>query len=109
MELTLYDIKESLTGKLVSCDQDFCYAINGGPPSYCIANMSCSYTEIYADGSSSFGYFVRDIVQYDQVSGDLETTSANGSVIFGLVIFLKFIPMSCIRYMLYFSCKCLNL
>ncbi|KAJ9701327.1 hypothetical protein PVL29_006601 [Vitis rotundifolia] len=83
MALTLYDIKESLTGKLVSCDQDFCYAINGGPPSYCIANMSCSYTEIYADGSSSFGYFVRDIVQYDQVSGDLETTSANGSVIFG--------------------------
>nr|CAN83119.1 hypothetical protein VITISV_043393 [Vitis vinifera] len=59
MELTLYDIKESLTGKLVSCDQDFCYAINGGPPSYCIANMSCSYTEIYADGSSSFGYFVK--------------------------------------------------
>ncbi|RVW69522.1 Aspartic proteinase-like protein 2 [Vitis vinifera] len=92
MELTLYDIKESLTGKLVSCDQDFCYAINGGPPSYCIANMSCSYTEIYADGSSSFGYFVRDIVQYDQVSGDLETTSANGSVIFGLASKYNSIP-----------------
>ena len=96
MELTLYDRKESLTGKLVTCDQDFCYAVNGGLPSYCVANLSCSYNEIYADGSSSFGYFVSDIVQYDQVSGDLQTTATNGSVIFGLVTFLLIYYKSCI-------------
>ncbi|XP_017975337.1 PREDICTED: aspartic proteinase-like protein 2 isoform X2 [Theobroma cacao] len=83
IDLTLYDIKDSATGKLVSCDQEFCYAINGGPLAGCTANMSCPYLEIYGDGSSTAGYFVKDIVLYDRVSGNLETSSANGSVIFG--------------------------
>ncbi|XVE84545.1 hypothetical protein DITRI_Ditri17bG0021700 [Diplodiscus trichospermus] len=83
IDLTLYDIKDSATGKLVSCDQEFCYAINGGPLAGCTANMSCPYLEIYGDGSSTAGYFVKDIVLYDRVSGDLKTSSANGSVIFG--------------------------
>ncbi|XP_022722404.1 aspartic proteinase-like protein 2 isoform X3 [Durio zibethinus] len=83
IDLTLYNIKDSATGKLVSCDQEFCYAINGGPLVGCMANQSCPYLEIYGDGSSTAGYFVEDIVLYDRVSGDLETSSANGSVIFG--------------------------
>lgn len=29
------------------------------------------------------GYFVEDVVQYDLVSGDLQTNSTNGTVIFG--------------------------
>ncbi|KAJ6674761.1 EUKARYOTIC ASPARTYL PROTEASE FAMILY PROTEIN [Salix viminalis] len=45
--------------------------------------MSCPYLEIYGDGSSTAGYFVKDVVQYARVSGDLITTAANGSVIFG--------------------------
>ena len=48
-----------------------------------MANVSCLYTEVYGDGSFSIGYFVKDVVQYDGVSGDLQTKSANGSVIFG--------------------------
>ncbi|KAE8712326.1 putative oligopeptide transporter [Hibiscus syriacus] len=83
IDLTLYNIEDSSSGKLVSCDQDFCYAINGGPLAGCVANMSCPYLEIYGDGSSTAGYFVNDTVLYDRVSGDLETSSANGSVIFG--------------------------
>ena len=83
IDLTLYNFKDSATGKLVSCDQEFCYAINGGPLAGCMANMSCPYLEIYGDGSSTAGYFVKDIVLYDRVSGDLKTSSANGSVIFG--------------------------
>ncbi|CAK7348097.1 unnamed protein product [Dovyalis caffra] len=83
IDLTLYNIKDSDTGKLVPCDQEFCYEINGGPLSGCIANMSCPYLEIYGDGSSTAGYFVKDVVQYARVSGDLKTTAANGSVIFG--------------------------
>ncbi|KAF9669467.1 hypothetical protein SADUNF_Sadunf14G0110600 [Salix dunnii] len=82
-DLTLYNINESDTGKLVPCDQEFCYEINGGPLSGCTANMSCPYLEIYGDGSSTAGYFVKDVVQYARVSGDLITTAANGSVIFG--------------------------
>ncbi|KAH7835369.1 hypothetical protein Vadar_025514 [Vaccinium darrowii] len=83
LELTLYDPKDSLTGTLVSCDQPFCVEISGGPVSDCSANVSCLYTEVYGDGSFSLGYFVKDVVQYDRVSGDLQTKSTNGSVIFG--------------------------
>ncbi|KAF3457006.1 hypothetical protein FNV43_RR01663 [Rhamnella rubrinervis] len=67
LDLTLYNIKDSSTGKLVPCDDEFCLRL----------------MEIYGDGSSTAGYFVKDVVQYDSVSGDLQTTSANGSVIFG--------------------------
>ncbi|KAL6587699.1 hypothetical protein OROMI_000677 [Orobanche minor] len=83
MVLTLYNIGDSSTGKLVPCDEEFCYEVNGGPLSGCTANMSCPYLEIYGDGSSTAGYFVKDVVHYDRVSGDLETASANGSITFG--------------------------
>jgi hypothetical protein len=83
LELTLYDPKDSLTGKSIACDQEFCLDINGGSVSGCKANMTCLYTEVYGDGSYSIGYFVKDVVHYDRVSGDLQTMLANGSVIFG--------------------------
>ncbi|XP_022855321.1 aspartic proteinase-like protein 2 isoform X2 [Olea europaea var. sylvestris] len=83
IELTLYDPNDSLTGKLVTCDREFCKEISRSSFSGCSANSSCLYTEGYGDGSYSMGYFVEDIVQYDRVSGDLQTKLANGSVIFG--------------------------
>ncbi|CAN1253257.1 Aspartic proteinase 36 [Linum perenne] len=83
IDLTLYDINQSASGSLVTCDKEFCSEVNGGPLSGCTANVTCPYLEIYGDGSSTAGYFVKDVVKYDRVSGDLETTSANGSVIFG--------------------------
>ncbi|KAK3204515.1 hypothetical protein Dsin_018561 [Dipteronia sinensis] len=83
IELTLYDVRDSSTGNPVPCDQEFCYEFYGAPLSDCTTNMSCPYLDIYGDGSSTAGYFVKDVVQYDRVSGDLETTSANGSLIFG--------------------------
>ncbi|XP_024985538.1 aspartic proteinase-like protein 2 isoform X4 [Cynara cardunculus var. scolymus] len=83
LELTLYDPEDSFTGNLVTCSQDFCAEINGGAVTGCKANASCLYTETYGDGSYSIGYFVMDVVQYESVSGDLQTKMANGSVIFG--------------------------
>ncbi|GAB4834982.1 hypothetical protein Ancab_033249 [Ancistrocladus abbreviatus] len=83
IELTLYNPNNSLTGELISCDEEFCLEVNGGPLTGCKSNLSCTYAEFYGDGSSSTGYFVKDVIQYDQASGDLETTAANGSVIFG--------------------------
>ncbi|KAK2413357.1 aspartic proteinase [Trifolium repens] len=85
MDLTLYNIKESSSGKLVPCDQEFCKEINGGLLTGCNTNTndSCPYLEVYGDGSSTAGYFVKDVVLFDQVSGDLKTASANGSVVFG--------------------------
>jgi hypothetical protein len=83
-DLTLYNLKDSETGTLVPCNQNFCYEVNQGPPYGCTTNTSlCPYLEIYGDGSSTEGYFVNDTVQYARVSGDLETSSANGTVKFG--------------------------
>lgn len=68
---------------MVPCNQEFCVEVNGGPLTGCTANDSCPYLQIYEDGSSTAGFFIKDLVLYDRVSGDLQTTSANGSIIFG--------------------------
>ncbi|XLS90951.1 hypothetical protein HN51_066959, partial [Arachis hypogaea] len=55
-------------------------------PKYFLAlfsNVSCPYLKIYGECSSTAGYFVKDVLLYGQVYGDLEMASANGSVIFG--------------------------
>ncbi|KAJ9558887.1 hypothetical protein OSB04_013501 [Centaurea solstitialis] len=83
LDLTLYDPELSFTGKPVTCDDEFCKELNGGTVTGCKANASCLYTEFYADGSESTGSFFKDFIQYDSVSGDLETKLATGGVIFG--------------------------
>nr|KAJ0192807.1 hypothetical protein LSAT_V11C800388870 [Lactuca sativa] len=79
----LYDPKASTTAKIVSCDQGICSSILKGATGNCKVGTRCSYSVNYGDGSSATGYFVRDIVQLDRVSGDLQTTSMNGSIAFG--------------------------
>lgn len=83
IELKLYDLKASSTGKSVSCDQDFCTDMFNAPYSDCRVGTPCEYQVTYGDGSSTSGYFVRDFIHFDQVSGDLQTTSMNGSIAFG--------------------------
>ncbi|XP_038678776.1 aspartic proteinase 39-like isoform X2 [Tripterygium wilfordii] len=83
IELTLYDIKDSSTGQLVSCESQFCYEVSGGALPGCHPNETCTYLEIYGDGSSTFGYLVEDVMQYDKISGDIQTTSSNGTIMFG--------------------------
>ncbi|TMW91081.1 hypothetical protein EJD97_014814 [Solanum chilense] len=83
IDLTLYNPRDSLTGKLIGCGQSFCKDFYRVSVLGCSGNSSCTYTQNYGDGSSTRGYFVEDVIQYDKVSGDLQTKSANGSVIFG--------------------------
>ncbi|XP_023748697.3 aspartic proteinase 36 [Lactuca sativa] len=83
LDLTLYNPNDSFTGRPVTCHEEFCVDINGGKVGGCKGNVSCLYTETYEDGSDSIGYFVKDVVQYDSVSGDFETKLANGSIVFG--------------------------
>ncbi|WMV26315.1 hypothetical protein MTR67_019700 [Solanum verrucosum] len=83
IELTLYNPRDSLTGKLVVCGQSFCKDFYKCSGLGCSGNSSCMYDQAYGDGSSTRGYFVEDVVQYNKVSGDLQTKSGNGSVIFG--------------------------
>ncbi|XP_010241480.1 PREDICTED: aspartic proteinase-like protein 2 [Nelumbo nucifera] len=84
VELTLYDIKDSQTGKEITCDQDFCTSMyNGENLPGCYVGGPCAYSVVYGDGSTTTGYYIRDFVEYAQVSGNFQTKPANGSVVFG--------------------------
>ncbi|KAF9608904.1 hypothetical protein IFM89_012072 [Coptis chinensis] len=83
VHLKLYDPSSSTTGQLIYCDQSFCLANKNGPDPGCTFGVRCGYYLQYGDGSSTAGYFVRDSIQYDRVSGNLATTTSNSSVIFG--------------------------
>ncbi|KAJ7978274.1 Aspartic proteinase-like protein 2 [Quillaja saponaria] len=84
IELKLYDPKSSKTSELVGCDQDFCTSTyDGNMIPGCKPQYPCQYSVVYGDGSSTAGYFVKDYLQFDRVSGNHQTAPANGSVIFG--------------------------
>lgn len=86
IELTLYDPKVSRTGTLVTCDQEFCTSMYDGQISGCRPELLCNYNVVYGDGSSTAGYFVKDTLQFNQVTGNFQTAPMNGSVIFGWVV-----------------------
>ncbi|KAJ3685337.1 hypothetical protein LUZ61_014501 [Rhynchospora tenuis] len=84
IELTLYDPKSSQTGTSVSCEESFCLSAFGGDVPGCTSsNTPCQYSVLYGDGSSTMGYFVTDLVQYNQVTGNSATRAANATVTFG--------------------------
>lgn len=83
IDLRLYDLKASSTAKSVLCNQDFCKAMFNSESPDCKAGMLCEYSVTYGDGSTTAGYFVQDNIEFEQVSGNLQTTSMNGSVAFG--------------------------
>ncbi|XP_010549874.1 PREDICTED: aspartic proteinase-like protein 2 isoform X2 [Tarenaya hassleriana] len=79
--LTLYDKDTSSTAKSITCDDKFCSLIS--EKSECRSGSTCQYVIVYGDHSSTNGYFVRDIVHLDLVTGNLQTGSTNGTVVFG--------------------------
>ncbi|KAK8715436.1 hypothetical protein V6N13_042770 [Hibiscus sabdariffa] len=81
--LTLYDPKKSSTSSLVYCDQDFCTSTYDGQLPGCKPSLQCQYNVVYGDGSSTAGYFVKDNIQLGQVTGNLQSKSTNGTVVFG--------------------------
>ncbi|KAL3650114.1 hypothetical protein CASFOL_006517 [Castilleja foliolosa] len=83
IDLHQYDMSASSTGKTVGCDQDFCDAVFNSPNPNCKAGMNCEYSVTYGDGSKTEGYFVRDTLMLNQVTGNLQTTPMNGSIAFG--------------------------
>lgn len=84
-DLTLFDPKASNTASLVPCDAQFCTSQYDGPVAGCSQGMSCPYSITYGDGSTTTGFYVKDYLTFNQVNGDLQTTPANSSVIFGSV------------------------
>lgn len=86
IELQLYDPAASGNSSAVTCGQEFCAASNGGVIPSCPGPATpCQYSITYGDGSSTTGFFVTDLLQYNQVSGDGQTGLANTSITFGWV------------------------
>ncbi|XAR65803.1 Nepenthesin [Bertholletia excelsa] len=81
IDLKLYNPKDSSTATTVSCEQDFCAAAVG--PTGCTVGSRCEYSIAYGDGSTSTGFFIKDNVELNRASGNLQTTPMNGSVVFG--------------------------
>ncbi|KAI3873226.1 hypothetical protein MKX03_024985 [Papaver bracteatum] len=84
-DLTLkrYNPKNSSTAGVVPCSDGFSTDNNKSPIPGCSSGDVCGYDVGYGYGSGSDGYFVKDVIGYDQVSGDLQTTTRNSSIIFG--------------------------
>ncbi|KAI3893761.1 hypothetical protein MKX03_027705 [Papaver bracteatum] len=82
--LNLHDPKFSSTAGLVPCSGDFCTEYNKGlHNSGCSSNKACEYGIGYGDGSRSTGYFVHDIIGFDEVTGNFQSTIGNAGVSFG--------------------------
>lgn len=85
VELTLYDPRSSSSGSPVECDDSFCLTAYAGGSPECYRNVPCPYRVMYGDGSSSGGFYITDVVTYNQVTGNHHTVPANASISFGWV------------------------
>jgi len=84
VRLTLYNPDKSNSGSTITCDQSFCdLASQTQSVQGCQSGKPCAYNVQYGDGSSTSGYFVKDTLQYNEVTGNFTTRPANASVIFG--------------------------
>ncbi|KAG9153718.1 hypothetical protein Leryth_005850 [Lithospermum erythrorhizon] len=82
-DISKYDLNSSSTGKTVSCDDQFCssdiryYDKDSG----CKIGSQCEFFVEYGDGSKISGYYVKDNFEFDQISGDLVTSSMSGGAL----------------------------
>ncbi|XP_055828615.1 aspartic proteinase 36-like [Solanum dulcamara] len=83
IEMTQYNLQASTSGKSITCEQDVCTAMFETTSSDCKVGKPCEYIVTYGDGSSSGGYFVKDNIYLDQVSGDYKTSPLQGNIAFG--------------------------
>ncbi|CAI0376203.1 unnamed protein product [Linum tenue] len=83
VKLSLFEPDKSSTATRVSCADDFCIATFGRMIDGCKKEFPCQYSITYGDGSETSGFYIKDNVQLDQVTGNLQTGTMNGSVVFG--------------------------
>ncbi|KAJ8753071.1 hypothetical protein K2173_011839 [Erythroxylum novogranatense] len=83
IKLRLYDPKSSSSSSSVNCGDEFCTSTYNGVIPGCNKTIPCQYNVVYGDGSSTAGYFVKDTLHFDRPTGDLQTSSTNGTIIFG--------------------------
>ncbi|XP_052151321.1 aspartic proteinase 36-like [Oryza glaberrima] len=82
-KLTLYNPRSSVSSKVVKCDDMFCTSPDRDVQPECNTSLLCPFITTYADGGSTIGAFVTDLVHYNQLSGNGLTQSTNTSLTFG--------------------------
>ncbi|CAN1236133.1 Aspartic proteinase 36, partial [Linum grandiflorum] len=83
VKLSLFDPRSSSSATRVSCEDEFCVSAFSRMMEGCTKALPCQYSITYGDGSETAGFYVRDNVQLDQVTGNLQTGTLNGSIVFG--------------------------
>ncbi|KAJ8528822.1 hypothetical protein K7X08_030466 [Anisodus acutangulus] len=83
IEMMQYNLQASTSGKSITCEQDVCTAMFDATSSDCKVGKPCEYMVTYGDGSTTGGYFVKDNIYLDQVSGDYKTSPLQGNIAFG--------------------------
>ncbi|XP_026458940.1 aspartic proteinase-like protein 2 [Papaver somniferum] len=86
LTLKLYDPNNSSTARLVPSSDGFCTKFGKDPMATLgcfFSNNVCEYDIQYEDGGGSAGYVVQDIIGFDLVTGNLQTTIGNANILFG--------------------------
>ncbi|XP_044947891.1 aspartic proteinase 36-like [Hordeum vulgare subsp. vulgare] len=87
--LEVYNPNNSSTSSNISCSDDVCKHAIKSKNSICQAsdspNNQCGYWQEYADGTTTGGYYVSDIMHFDTVMGNGSegATVSSASVVFG--------------------------
>ncbi|VAI40131.1 unnamed protein product [Triticum turgidum subsp. durum] len=87
--LEVYNPNNSSTSSNISCSDDMCKHAIKSKNSICQAsdtpNNQCGYWQEYADGTTTGGYYVSDIMHFDTVMGNGSegATVSSASVVFG--------------------------
>ncbi|ONK58760.1 uncharacterized protein A4U43_C09F16370 [Asparagus officinalis] len=82
-DLSPYDPEGSSSVSKLGCGEAFCSVLSGGGSPTCAHDDPCKFTATYGDGSSATGYYVTDLLSYNQVSEDHKTRLASANVTFG--------------------------
>lgn len=103
-KLTLYDPRSSVSSKVVKCDDMFCTSPDRDVQPECNTSLLCPFIATYADGGSTIGAFVTDLVHYNQLSGNGLTQSTNTSLTFGdqnLYLYILYIDIDIEPYIIH--------
>ncbi|XP_057954768.1 aspartic proteinase 36-like isoform X2 [Malania oleifera] len=82
IQLNYFDPGSSSTAALVSCSDQRCNAGIQSSDSGCSINQ-CTYSFQYGDGSGTSGYYVSDLLHFDNIVGNSMAANSSAPIVFG--------------------------
>lgn len=84
IELNSFNPGSSSTASLISCSDQICnLGVQSSDATCSSQNNQCAYAFQYGDGSGTSGYYVSDLMHFDEILGGSVTTNASAPVVFG--------------------------